>query len=81
MSVESKIRSFILDNFIFSDDDDALKNDDSFLDNGILDSTGILEVIFFLDEEFSIKVNDDELIPENLDSVDRLAAFIKRKTQ
>jgi acyl carrier protein len=81
MSVESKIRSFILDNFIFSDDDDALKNDDSFLDNGILDSTGILEVIFFLDEEFSIKVNDDELIPENLDSVDRIAAFIKRKTQ
>ncbi|MEJ2395033.1 MAG: acyl carrier protein [Candidatus Thiodiazotropha sp.] len=81
MSVESKIRSFILDNFIFSDDDDALKNEDSFLDNGILDSTGILEVIFFLDEEFSIKVNDDELIPENLDSVDRLAAFIKRKTQ
>jgi acyl carrier protein len=81
MSVESKIRSFILDNFIFSDDDNALKNDDSFLDNGILDSTGILEVIFFLDEEFNIKVNDDELIPENLDSVDRIAAFIKRKTQ
>jgi acyl carrier protein len=81
MSVESKIRSFILDNFIFSDEEDALKNDESFLDNGILDSTGILEVIFFLDEEFSIKVNDDELIPENLDSVDRIAAFIKRKSQ
>jgi acyl carrier protein len=81
MSVENKIRSFILDNFIFSDDDDALKNDESFLDNGILDSTGILEVIFFLDEEFKIKVNDDELIPENLDSVDRITAFIKRKTQ
>jgi len=81
MSVEEKIRNFILDNFIFSDEENALANNESFLDKGVLDSTGILEVIFFLEEEFKIKVNDDELVPENLDSVDNITAFVNRKTQ
>lgn len=81
MSVEEKIRNFILDNFIFSDEENALANNESFLDKGVLDSTGILEVIFFLEEEFNIKVNDDELVPENLDSVDNITAFVNRKTQ
>jgi acyl carrier protein len=81
MSAEETIRAYILENYLFSDDADALKDDDSFLDKGILDSTGILEVIYFLEDEFSIKVDDDELIPENLDSVANIAAFIKRKKQ
>lgn len=81
MSVEEKIRNFILDNFIFSDEENSLANNESFLDKGVLDSTGILEVIFFLEEEFKIKVNDDELVPENLDSVDNITAFVNRKTQ
>ena len=80
MSVKEKIRKFIFDNFIFTDEEDALMNDDSFLDKGILDSTGILEVIYFLEDEFKISVEDDELIPENLDSVDNIAAFINRKS-
>ena len=79
MSIEQKLRQFILENYMFTDDDAALKNNDSFLDMGIIDSTGILEVIFFLEENFGVTVDDDEMVPENLDSIDNLAAFIARK--
>jgi acyl carrier protein len=74
-----KIRNFILDNFLFTEDENALGNDDSFMEKGIIDSTGILEVIKFIEEDFVFKVNDEELIPENLDSINNLAAFIQRK--
>ncbi len=77
--VES-LRSFILDNYLFTDDQDALKNDDSFLEGKILDSMGILELTHYLDEEFGVRVEDSEMIPENLDSVNQLAAFIGRKS-
>lgn len=73
------LRSYILNNFLFTDDESALNNEDSFLEKGIIDSTGILEVIEFISEEFGITVEDDELLPENLDSVSNLAAFIQRK--
>ena len=53
----------------------------SFLEKGILDSTGILEVIYFIEEEFGMSVDDEEMIPENLDSVDNIVAFIGRKQQ
>ncbi len=79
MSLEDKIRKYILENFLFTDDALALDSNDSFLEQGILDSTGILEVIMFLEEEFDIKVQDDEMIPENLDSVLNLGNFVKRK--
>lgn len=80
MSTEQTLRKFILENYMFTDDDGALKNNDSFLDMGIIDSTGILEVIFFLEESFGIKVEDEEMVPENLDSIDNLVAFIARKS-
>ena len=80
MSVEQKIRDYILDNYLFTDDQSALSNDDSFLDKGIIDSTGIMEVIFFLEEDFGIQVEDDEMVPENLDSVKNLVAYIAKKT-
>lgn len=73
-----KVKTFIVDNFLFGDDS-SLKNDTSFLQEHIIDSTGILEVISFLEEEFSIKINDDELLPENLDSLNNIDAFLKRK--
>jgi acyl carrier protein len=76
----SKIREFIFENFLFDAEDEALKNDTSFLEEGIIDSTGVLELVDWLEEEFSISVEDDELIPENLDSVTLLSAFITRKT-
>ena len=80
MSVEQKIRDYILDNYLFTDDQSALSNEDSFLDKGIIDSTGIMEVIFFLEEEFGVQVEDDDMVPENLDSVKNIVAYIERKT-
>ncbi len=76
--VQNKIRSFIVDNFLFGDDE-GLESGTSFLDEGIVDSTGILELIEFISEEFEITVEDEELIPENLDSIDNVTAFIGRK--
>lgn len=79
MSEEQQIRKYILENFLFTEDESELNNSDSFLDNGIIDSTGILEVISFLEESFDIKVDDDEMVPENLDSVDNILAYLKTK--
>jgi len=73
-----KVRTFIVDNFLFGDDS-SLKEDSSFLQEHIVDSTGILEIIAFLEEEFSIIINDDELLPENLDSLNNIDAFLKNK--
>lgn len=81
MSVEKKIRAYILENFLFTDDESALNSADSFLDKGVLDSTGILEVIYFLEDEFGVKVEDDEMVPENLDSVDNIVKFVNSKAQ
>ncbi|WP_321371027.1 acyl carrier protein [uncultured Desulfuromusa sp.] len=77
--VKNKIRTFIVENYLFGDDE-GLEENTSFLDEGIVDSTGILELIEFISEEFSITVEDDELIPENLDSINNVTAFIGRKT-
>jgi acyl carrier protein len=77
--MQQQIRSFILSSFLFTDDESKLKNNDSLLEQGIMDSTGVLELVAFLESQFGIKVADDELLPENLDSVDQIAAFIVRK--
>lgn len=76
----SVLRKFILENYLYTEDESALKDDDSFLDSGILDSMGILEVIDLLNEVFSIEVEDNEMIPDNLDSINDLLAFIKKKS-
>jgi len=81
MSIEHKLRHYILDNFLFTDDQAALDSSDSFMEKGILDSTGIMEVVLFVEEEFDLRVEDEEMVPENLDSVDRLVAFVGRKRQ
>ena len=78
--MHEKIRKFIFENFLFDAENSALDNNDSFLEKGIIDSTGILEVINWMEETFGFEVDDMELIPENLHSVNRLADFIKRKT-
>jgi len=72
------IKTFIIDNFLFGEGDD-LHDEMSFLDEGIIDSTGILELVAFIEEEFSICIEDDELIPENLDSINNVTAFLERK--
>jgi len=79
MHIEQEIKTYILENYLFTDDDSQLSSADSFLEKGILDSTGILEVIYFIEEEYGLKVEDEEMIPENLDSVEYLVAFVKRK--
>lgn len=77
--VKDKIRTFIIENYLFGDDE-GLEESTSFLDKGIIDSTGILELIDYISEEFSITVEDEELIPENLDSINNVTAFIARKS-
>lgn len=75
-----EIRQFIFDNFLFDAAEGDLGNDDSFLEQGVIDSTGVLELVEWLEETFDFAVDDEELIPENLDSVNKLAAFITKKT-
>lgn len=76
-----KIRKFIFENFLFDAENSALKDDDSFLDQGIIDSTGVLELVEWLEDECGITVEDDELIPENLDSINNMTAFIEKKKE
>lgn len=73
------IRSFIEGSF-FVPDPSTLADDASLLDQGLVDSTGVLEIVAFLEERFGVAVADEELLPENLDSVARLAAFVARRT-
>jgi len=79
MTIEAKLRTYILEDFLFTDDESDLSSSDSFLEKGIIDSTGIMEVIFFINDEFGIEVEDDEMIPDNLDSVNNIVAFIEKK--
>ncbi len=76
--LKPKIKQFIIDNFLFGESN-GLEDDTSFLEEGIIDSTGILEVITFIEEEFFIHVDDEELLPENLDSINNLTGYITRK--
>lgn len=74
----SKVREYIIENFLFGEGD-SLKDDTSFLEDGIIDSTGILELVMFLEETYGIKIEDDELVPENMDSLLNIAQFLERK--
>ena len=75
-----EIRSHIVEQFLFGQAD-GLTDDSSFLDKGILDSTGVLELVAHLESTYGIKVSDDELLPDNLDSIDAICAFIDRKSK
>ena len=78
MGEQQRIKEFILGNFLFTDDANAIGNDVYLIGQGVIDSTGILEVIVFLETEFSIKISDEEMTPENFDSIDAIAAFVDR---
>ncbi len=77
--IKAKIRDFIVENFLFGKAN-GLQDSTSFLDDGIIDSTGVLELVNFLEEEFSMDVDDEELIPENLDSINNVVAYVENKT-
>jgi acyl carrier protein len=75
---KTKIKAFIIGNFLFGTPN-GLKDDTSFLEEGIIDSTGVLELVTFLEETFTIQVDDEELIPENFDSINNVTAYLERK--
>jgi acyl carrier protein len=79
MGESQQIRNFILKNFLFSEDDGSLSNTGSLIASGTIDSTGVLELIMFIEETFHIKVAEEEMIPDNLDSVDKIAGYVHRK--
>jgi acyl carrier protein len=78
-SIEERIRTYIAENILFSNNGYPHADDASFLEEGIIDSMGIMELVMFVDETFGINVEDEELVPDNFDSVSRLAAYIRRK--
>lgn len=79
MSTRESVRRYILEAYLFTDDQSLLNDDESLLSRGILDSTGILELVMFLEEQIGVSVLDEELLPENFDSVNNLVKFIQSK--
>jgi acyl carrier protein len=79
MEIKETLRQFIVENFMMGLADQSLGDSDSFLEQSIIDSTGVLELVTFLEEEYGITVEDSELLPENLDSLNALEAFTRRK--
>jgi len=77
--VREELRRFIIDNFLFGVEDSQFSDDDSFLEKGLIDSTGVLELVAFMEEQYGIRFQDDEIIPENLDSVNKLIQFLNKK--
>ena len=80
-SIAQEIKDFVVTNFLFGLNAGSLKDDESFLENGIIDSTGVLELVAFLEQRYAINVADRELLPENLDSVNNVAGFVSRKLE
>lgn len=79
--VAQEIRGFIVDNFLFGKEGKLASDDDSFMDKGIIDSTGVMELVSYLEQKYSIEVLDEELVPANLDSVRKVTAYVCRKLQ
>ena len=78
MSIETEIRKFIEENFIL-EGDNHLGDEDSLLEKGFIDSTGVLELVSFLEETYQLKIKDEELVPENLDSIKNILKFVQIK--
>jgi acyl carrier protein len=78
-NVVSAVRAYIAKNILFSGTDYPYPDDASFLDEGIVDSMNVLEIVTFVEKEFGIKVNDADIVPDNFDSVGRIAAYVSRK--
>lgn len=76
--IKDKIRGFIVENFLFGNAE-GLEDGTSFLEDGIIDSTGVLELVSFIEETYSFTVEDEELVPENLDSINNVTAYLQRK--
>jgi acyl carrier protein len=79
--IRRELRQFIVTNFLLEDDDAGLADDASFLEQGLVDSTGVLELVSFLERRYAITLDDADLVPDNLDSIENLTAFLERKLQ
>lgn len=77
--IKNIITEFILNNFVFNDQNKNIDENLSLYEKGIIDSTGVLELVDFLEEKFEIKIEDEELVPDNLDSIKKIFIFIQRK--
>ena len=77
--VAQEVRSFVVDNFLFGEGDGKFSNEDSFLDNGLIDSMGILTLVEFVKEKYNIPIEDEDLVPDNWDSVQRIASFVQSR--
>jgi acyl carrier protein len=76
-----ELRQYVVENFLFGQDDERLSNSGSLLEFGVIDSTGVMELVSFLEQRYHITIQDEELIPENLDSIDRLVRFLSHKLE
>ncbi len=75
-----ELRAFIIENFLFGEAGQLAGDSASLIENEVIDSTGVLELVTFLEERYGISVADEEIVPANLDSVEKLAAYVERKT-
>jgi len=80
MTIDTEIKEYIAKNLIFSDNGFPFAEDASFLEEGIVDSVGVMELVAFVEEKFGLKVDDADVTPDNFDSVMKLAAFIRKKS-
>lgn len=80
-SIAQDLRAFVNERFLFGDGSVVLEPGDSFLERGIIDSTGVMELVAHVEQQYEIKVADEELVPDNLDSIERLTQFVIRKLE
>ena len=80
-SIEAEVRQYVVENLLFGRTEVELGGDTSFLESGIIDSTGVLELVQFLEDKFQVKLEDEDLIPANLDSVNALTRFVENKSK
>jgi acyl carrier protein len=80
-SAAELLRKYIADNILFSNNGYPFSDDTSFLENGIIDSMNVLELVMFVEEKFHVSIKDEEIVPDNFDSIERLANFVTRKQE
>jgi acyl carrier protein len=79
--ITDEVRTFIVDNFMFGQGEETLQTEDSLMEKGVIDSTGVLELVGFLERNYGLQVEDEELIPDNLDSIANIARYVERKVK
>ena len=81
MTIEAQIKTYIAENLLFSSNGYPYADEVSFLEEGVVDSQGVMELVMFVEETFGVDVDDMDIVPDNFDSVSQLAAYIRRKTE